>query len=242
MSHSKRGKSTPPAGEQVVTKVAGKDLLLHEMQIDALVASEYNPRKLSFKEERELKNSLTEFGFVDPVIVNQHPERMNVLVGGHQRVAALKSLGFTAVMAVHVVLDPAQEKELNLRLNRGGDWDFDKMAQFFSPDEMDKVGFSLEEIKVAFPTFGEESTTKKAGGKGTAGAAAKAGSAIKATAIPMSPVVDKTADYLFVQIRDVEELEALQTRLGLDKVQESTKRHKGIRHILSGSELLAALN
>ena len=50
-----------------------------------LIGAEYNPRKISEKQKKDLRESLEKFGFVDPVIVNTHPERENIIIGGHQR-------------------------------------------------------------------------------------------------------------------------------------------------------------
>ena len=53
----------------------------------------YNPRQLSEHDKNHLKESLLRFGFVDPIAVNKHPERQNIVVGGHQRLAIAIELG-----------------------------------------------------------------------------------------------------------------------------------------------------
>lgn len=83
--------------------------------------AKYNPRKISDQQLASLKQSIERFGFVDPVIVN---DRTGVLVGGHQRIKAAKELGLKQVPVVGVNLDEAEEKALNVALNKiSGEWD-----------------------------------------------------------------------------------------------------------------------
>ena len=50
-----------------------------------IIMAEYNPRQLTKDQYSQLKDSLTRFGLVDPLIINKHKDRKNILVGGHQR-------------------------------------------------------------------------------------------------------------------------------------------------------------
>ena len=95
-----------------------KKLEVVSVAIDELKLSEYNPRKMSEKQEEDLTESLKRFGFIDPLIVNNFPGRENVIIGGHQRYKIVKKLGYKEVSVVYVNLDKKQEKELNLRLNK----------------------------------------------------------------------------------------------------------------------------
>ena len=47
---------------------------------DILNPAEYNPRKHTPKQIESLKESITRYGLVDPILVNKHPDRMNVVV------------------------------------------------------------------------------------------------------------------------------------------------------------------
>ncbi len=47
---------------------------------DILNPAEYNPRKHTPKQIENLKDSITRYGLVDPILVNQNPERMNVVI------------------------------------------------------------------------------------------------------------------------------------------------------------------
>ena len=50
-------------------------------KIQDLIPADYNPRQLSVEQFDKIKESLDRFGFVDPVIVNTHKGRANVIVG-----------------------------------------------------------------------------------------------------------------------------------------------------------------
>ncbi|MEW5804686.1 MAG: DNA modification methylase [bacterium] len=118
----------------------------------------YNPRQMSDKQAADLEQSIIRFGLVDPLIVNRHPERMNIVIGGHQRLLIAKRLGFEKVPVVYVDLDEQQEKELNLRLNKNlGDWDLEALAQF-DPSLLSMVGWTDEELEDIFKPPDEEKT------------------------------------------------------------------------------------
>ena len=121
-------------------------------QIDKLVFAEYNPRQLTKDQYQNLKDSITRFGLVDPMIVNTHKERKNILVGGHQRVKVAKDLGFEEVPCVEVKLTPDKEKELNIRLNKNtGEWDYDALANYFDVGELTEWGFTEDDLQFAEP-------------------------------------------------------------------------------------------
>ena len=123
-----------------------------EYSVTDLVFAEYNPRELTQDQHQDLKDSITRFGFVDPLIVNTHKERKNILVGGHQRLRIAKELGYKDVPCVEVNLTPTKEKELNVRLNKNtGQWDWDALANHFDVGELLEWGFSEEELQFTEP-------------------------------------------------------------------------------------------
>jgi len=119
-----------------------------ERSISELIPAEYNPRQLSSEQREHIAASLKRFGFVDPVIVNTHPDRENIIIGGHMRTRVAKEeLGFTEVPCVELSLTLDQEKELNIRLNKNsGSWDFDALANHFDVDDLTDWGFELGEL------------------------------------------------------------------------------------------------
>lgn len=129
-----------------------ENLKIEYVSIDSLVANDKNPRKWTDEQKEQLKESIRRFGNVDPIIVNTHEERKNVIVGGHFRVEACKELGYKNMPVVFVHLSPDKEMELNLRLNRNqGEFDLEMLAEFDSSMLLD-IGFSSEDIDDIFPT------------------------------------------------------------------------------------------
>ena len=129
-----------------------ENLKIEYVSIDSLVANDRNPRKWSEEQKEQLKESIRRFGNVDPIIVNTHEERKNVIVGGHFRVEACKELGYKNMPVVFVNLTSEKEMELNLRLNRNqGEFDLEMLAEFDSSMLLD-IGFSSEDIDDIFPT------------------------------------------------------------------------------------------
>lgn len=117
-----------------------------DVDINLLNPAIYNPRKLSEKQEKDLTESLKRFSFVDPLIVNFHPERKNIIVGGHARYKVAKKLGYKTVPVVYVNLTLEKEQELNLRLNEnGGSWDYELLKAFDISMLLD-VGFEESDL------------------------------------------------------------------------------------------------
>lgn len=116
-------------------------------KIAELKFAEYNPRTLTKNQGKDLWDSLTRFGFVDPVIININPERKNVIIGGHQRTKIWQSLGNKNVPCVELDLTLDQEKELNVRLNKNvGSWDHDMLANNFDLEELKEWGFDDKDL------------------------------------------------------------------------------------------------
>jgi DNA modification methylase len=115
--------------------------------VENLKEAEYNPRRLTDKQYADLTASMKEFGLVDPIIVNKHKDRHNVIVGGHMRYKIACSLGFKEIPVVYVDLDLENEKRLNIRLNRNtGEWDFSTMANNFDVEELIDLGFDKADL------------------------------------------------------------------------------------------------
>ncbi len=125
-----------------------------KLKIDALIPASYNPRKKlkpGDAEYEKIKNSITEFGYVDPIIVNSDM----TIIGGHQRWSVLKALGYDKVDCVVIEIDKTKEKALNIALNKvTGEWnkelladlikdlqslDYDVSMTGFEPPEIDEL-------------------------------------------------------------------------------------------------------
>ena len=118
------------------------NMQLERIEISKLKSAEYNPRKAlkpGDPEFEKLKNSITEFGYVEPIIWNK---RTGKVVGGHQRLSVLKHLGETEVDCVVVDLDEQKEKALNIALNKiSGDWDMPLLTDLLK--DLNDDGFDI---------------------------------------------------------------------------------------------------
>ena len=77
-------------------------MVIQTLPVDKLVPADYNPRKdlkPGDPEYEKLKRSITEFGYVEPVIWNKTTGHV---VGGHQRLKVLIDTGVTEVECVVV--------------------------------------------------------------------------------------------------------------------------------------------
>ena len=112
---------------------------IEEIEISKLKPAVYNPRQISTKQYNDLKKSIERFGLVDPIIINKNG---NVVIGGHQRLKIIKSLGEKTIGCIVLDLNKEQERELNIRLNKNsGEFDFDILSSEFDIDELVDWGF-----------------------------------------------------------------------------------------------------
>lgn len=126
---------------------------IRKLHISNINPAPYNPRvdlQPGDPEYEKLKRSIQEFGYVQLLIWN---ERSGNLVGGHQGFKILVyELGQTEVDVSVVDLDDAQEKALNIALNKiSGAWDEERLALVLAElqeSELDLTlsGFDNEEV------------------------------------------------------------------------------------------------
>lgn len=128
---------------------------LKVLPVSVLKPAAYNPRKKlkpGDKEYEKIKNSITEFGFADPLVVNADM----TIIGGHQRLTVAMDLGYTEVPCAVVDIDKVREKALNIALNKiTGAWDDNLLADLLkdiesSSFDLGKTGFDPPEIDALF--------------------------------------------------------------------------------------------
>ena len=125
------------------------DMKIKHYPIGDLISAEYNPRQLTKDQFSQLKDSVKRFGLVDPIIVNTHKDRKNIVVGGHQRIKVADALKIDKIPCVEVKLNLEKERELNIRLNKNlGEWDYDNLANFFDMDDLKDWGFSDADLQL----------------------------------------------------------------------------------------------
>jgi len=132
---------------------------IEKITLEKINPAAYNPRKdlkPGDSEYEKLRKSITEFGFVEPLVWNR---RTGNLVGGHQRLKILREMGFSEVEVSVVDLDDAKEKALNIALNKiSGDWDMpllkDLLEELDTGDfDMEITGFTSKEIEDLMSQF-----------------------------------------------------------------------------------------
>lgn len=136
-----------------------------KLNITELVPASYNPRKklkLGDPEFEKIKNSIIEFGYVDPVIVN----RDMTVIGGHQRLSVLKELGHEEIDCVVIDIDKTREKALNLALNKiSGEWNKELLADLIKElqgldYDTGFTGFDPPEIEQLFNEIHDKEITE----------------------------------------------------------------------------------
>ena len=152
-----------------------------KIKITDLTPAPYNPRTISDNDKEKLRNSLQEFGLVDPIVINL---KNNHIIGGHQRYNALLDqymlegdftaelnlirlgdIGWVFPETELTITDDNQEKALNIALNKiSGEWDFTKLEEVFkdlhvNEYDLDLTGFSNDELMELSINFTDELNT-----------------------------------------------------------------------------------
>ncbi len=147
-----------------------------KIKIAELIPATYNPRKAlkpGDKEYEKIKNSIREFGYCEPVIVNADM----TIIGGHQRVTVLKDLGFDEIDCIVIDIDKTKEKALNIALNKiTGEWNKELLADLiadlqasdfnveftgFEPPEIDQLMSQVHDKDVTEDDFDVDEELKK---------------------------------------------------------------------------------
>lgn len=116
---------------------------LKKLKIGDLKIATYNPRKELSEKDKEyqkIKNSILEFGYVAPVVVNSDM----TVISGHQRLKILKDLKYEEIDCIVVNFDKNKEKLLNIALNKiSGEWDYQKLESIFNELENSDIDLSI---------------------------------------------------------------------------------------------------
>lgn len=136
-----------------------------------------NPRK-NLKAVAKVKASIEAFGWVRPIVVNQHPDAFNEIIVGHTARLAAKELGIELVPVRFVHLEPSRAHAAAIadnKLNEEADWDQELLALLltdnavtlgdfmvagFSEAELNRLGKPEGEPDDAVPTRPKRPITK----------------------------------------------------------------------------------
>lgn len=110
-------------------------------KIDNLIANDSNPRKIGRKAYEALKKSLKEFPEMKQLREIVVDEDLKILAG-HQRIYALKDLGYADVFVKQVSgLSEKQKREFIIKDNTSsGEWDSDILTNSWDFDELKDWG------------------------------------------------------------------------------------------------------
>ena len=142
---------------------------IEKIKITDIVPADYNPRLISESETNKLKNSLSTFGLVDPIVINLKNKH---IIGGHQRfdvlidqhlednkifdelnLIKLGDIGWVFTDTDLRIESEDHEKALNLSLNKiSGEWDTEKL--FVILEELEVNNFNID--LTGFDGFDEE--------------------------------------------------------------------------------------
>lgn len=119
---------------------------IEKIKITDIYPADYNPRTISKDEKTKLKNSIDNFGIVEPILINLHNNR---IIGGHQRFDVLLD---------QYILDNDLYAELNLlKLNDSYGWVFPDNDKDLSSEDMEKaLNLVLNNTKVMGTFDGEK--------------------------------------------------------------------------------------
>jgi len=123
---------------------------IEKRAVSELKSPSYNPRRRVRDDPvfyAQLRKSIETFGYVEPIVWN---EQTGHVVGGNQRLEVLKDLNVSETEVVIVDLDEANEKALNLALNKVvGGWNEAMLQDLIASLDADTrrlTGFSADEI------------------------------------------------------------------------------------------------
>jgi len=110
-------------------------------KIDKLIANDLNPRKIHKKAYEALKKSLRDFPEMKQLREIIVDENLTIL-GGHQRIYALKDLGYSDVTVKQVTgFTEKQKREFIIKDNNSsGEWDTDIIANQWDTNELSDWG------------------------------------------------------------------------------------------------------
>lgn len=197
---------------------APDDYEVEMVPLEDLKGASWNPRSISAKAMEKLKASIRDFGLPQPVIVNRRSEQ---IVGGHQRVEAVRQLGWEKVPVTYVDLSDDEERALNIALNNAelaGEWDMEKLAQVIADiadQEMRKAtGFDQRKIDQLLEDLLKDEEEEIA------------------PIYPLTPRFLESYDYVVIFTTHETDWANLQTMLGLQQEQSYKNSKVGLGRVV----------
>lgn len=135
------------------------NLNVENVSISSIKPYKNNPKIHNNKQVQQIMNSITEFKFTSPILIDEH----NEILAGHGRYLAAQKLGLNEVPAIKLPhLTEAQKKAYRIadnKLTENGEWDFNLLKIELQDIEnldfgcsLDITGFDVGEIDVILDT------------------------------------------------------------------------------------------
>lgn len=115
--------------------------MIEQEKLEEIIPYKKNAKKHPSKQIKQVANSIREFGFNQPIVIDENKE----IIVGHGRYYAAKSLGMEEVPAIKLTnLSDAQKKAYRLADNKlnESDWDMELVVEELR--ELDNEDFNIE--------------------------------------------------------------------------------------------------
>lgn len=115
--------------------------------INELIPQRRNPRKLSARQRKSLRESIERFGLAEPIVISKE----GGIIGGHQRLSLMREAGHQMVdcMQAKGSLTKKEIEELSIRLNKNtGSFDIDSLASDYNLSDLLSYGFDISEFSL----------------------------------------------------------------------------------------------
>ena len=143
--------NTSPGNSRVSLGSSGRTLAIKRVPIESLAPDPANARAHPERNLQSVVASLRRFGQAEPLIVQAGTQRV---IGGHARLAAMKSLGWTECDIVELEIENLDATALGIALNRTAElatWDEPVLAKLLcdlrTEDALEGLGFDELEIE-----------------------------------------------------------------------------------------------
>jgi DNA modification methylase len=156
------GNNVGKNGRKVMDKTGGRlninYLPISELKLDSENPVDHKPRQI-----RQIANSIEEFGFITPVVIDGNKK----VIAGHGRIPAASLLGWTKVPTIYI--DHLSEKQIKAfqiadnKLTKNSTWNerlLGEQLKFLSESELDfnieVTGFEMAEIDMYIEGLSEQ--------------------------------------------------------------------------------------
>ncbi len=136
---------------------------IEKIDINKIIPYEGNPKLHPYEQIEQIKNSILEFGFNDPLAIDEN----NVIIEGHGRYEALKELDYKEVEVIRLSNLTEEQKiaymNVHNKLTMNTGFDIEKLNEELAKIEnfdMSKYDFDVEDLDMNIDDFFMEAESK----------------------------------------------------------------------------------